>query len=151
MKLARNVPPSSPVTVTAPQKAISGAQKGVAPAITTTQSYEEAQVSFFPYVAAIEPSRSFGNLMNYLRGQKEEEKQSQDIMSQYFSSSHWNESIDESDRTSRSTQSAPAGAGTGTGLIDFACGLSGHSGLNKGPTRYTNAPRTRSVMRRSQY
>jgi hypothetical protein len=118
------------------------------PAVTKTQSFEVAPVSMF-CVPSIEPSRSFGNFAKYLLGQKEEHRQSQYIMSNYFAT-YWSGAQDESDTRSISSQSSRSSSSRQNSAINFASGLSGHSGLNVGP-RHSDVRRPRKVMAMSNY
>lgn len=138
-----------PSALESPKSILKYEPKKLSPAVLETQSFEESPISVFPCVPAIEPSRSFENLSNFLLGQTREQRESQNAMAHYFAS-YWSGSRDETDTTtcSHSTQSSSQNK---NGNIDFRCGLSGHSGLNSGPRYNSHLRRSRKVRMMSQY
>lgn len=117
------------------------------PAIAGTQSYDEYPRSLF-CAPVIEPSRSFENMARYIRGQEQEERQSGDIMANYFSA-YWTGSRDEGDTRLNNPPSTPSPSGQ-RNSIDFSSGLSGHVGLSRARMA-SSRHQQRRVMMMSHY
>jgi hypothetical protein len=115
------------------------------PAIAGTQSYDEYPRSLF-CAPAIEQSRSFENVARYVRGQEQEERQSRDIISNYFSA-YWTGSRDEGDVRHSPSTASPIGQRNN---IDFSSGLSGHVGLSRARAA-SSRHQQRKVMMMSHY
>lgn len=129
-----------------PQSAKKSILKKEPPPIAETQSYEENPTSIF-CAPALEPSRSFENLARYIRGEQEEERQSMNAMSQYFST-YWSGSRDEADTRSVNSHSSSTSVSQYSG-VDFVSGLSGHVGLSR--ARSISSRQQRKVMMMSHY